>query len=317
MFLAAKWKTWQLVSERKISQQMHEQCNIQEKIEKVILAHVWREQQKVNKTDLGENGKKNQAHYLEHICEDLERFSLKHLSPSVVGYAYVLFQRLLATFEGEYTEMESWFLEVPSDQFGTNLHSFSEKAKAIAMGNGILCTMFAMCLHFAFTMLEDKILVNRTYAAIVFWHADAETSFRERTKLFKEDFALLQAATLKRLQYNVHVNFQAYVAGIQDLPLWEQTLKQKKKNEPARFDKNAKDAILQMLRDNDKEHVTEFKPDKYTQVAEGALQVSRLVTTVVKCAICVHRSECLCVREAGTTTYTQRQLREQEAKVWS
>jgi hypothetical protein len=68
---------------------------------------------------------------------------------------------------------------------------FSENAKAIAMGNGILCTMFAMCLHFAFTMLEDEILANRTYAAIVFWHADSKTLFLERTQQFKEDFALL------------------------------------------------------------------------------------------------------------------------------
>jgi hypothetical protein len=59
------------------------------------------------------------------------------------------------------------------------------------MGNGILCTMFAMCLHFAFTMLEDEILANRTYAAIVFWHADSKTLFLERTQQFKEDFALL------------------------------------------------------------------------------------------------------------------------------
>jgi hypothetical protein len=324
MSLAAKWKTCVLVSDRKISKQMHDQCNFQEKIENVILMCVWREQRKVNKTDLGENGEKNQGHYLDHTYQELDRFSvylndndLSHLSPSVVGYAYVLFQRLLATFEGKYTELESWFVNrIPSGQFGTNLHSFSEEAKAIAMGNGILCTMFAVCLHFAHTMLEDDDLKNRTYAAIVFWHADAETSFEERELLFKQDFTLLHRATLKRLGYNVHVDFQAYMAGVQDLPLWQQTQKQKAKNEPARFDQNDKDAILQMLRNNDKEHVTEFEADKYTQVAEGALQKSRLVTTAVQCYTCRHRSKCLCVPIAGTIRYTQPQLRKQEAQVW-
>ena len=94
------------------------------------------------------------------------------------------------------------------------------------------------------------------------------------------------------------------MAAAQELPLWSQTQKQKEENEPAWFDQNDKDAILQMLRHNNMQHVTEFEPDKYTQVAEGALQKSRLVTTAVQCDVCVHLLFCLCVREAGTTRYT-------------
>jgi hypothetical protein len=313
------WKTRMSASDEIRTSDLDKNCDIQSTLDKAIISCICRDQKQA-----WPYAAKSQQLYMEHTVKELNNFSPGNvMSSSVKMYAYVLFKRLLATFSGEHSKMESWFLAVPAGQFRENLHSFSEEAQDIAMHNGVMCTMYVMCLHFAFIMFEVEYLANDMYAAIVFWYAGTTTSFAKRKSQFKYDFALLQAATFKQLGYNVHVNFQDYMLGVQDLPLCLQTQEMMEQNKPALFEKEDKDDILQMLAELEKAHAEEFETDncKYTEEDLNKSRPKRIVQ------ICdVHERVCVCAREAeaaknykvaGEIKYAQQQLLKQEKLEWS
>lgn len=150
----------------------------------------------------------------------------KQCTPSVVMYAFLLFERLRATFEEGDKQMHEWFFNLPPIQIGKILHELSNLAKSMARKYGVLSVMFAMCLHFAMVQLEDNApFRSNFFTDLVFCVEFGEGIQTQRER--KHDFILLQRATLIQLNWATHVSVKDYKEGVQALEEIAQEKKEK------------------------------------------------------------------------------------------
>jgi hypothetical protein len=152
--------------------------------------------------------------YVNHIFNWLSEQCEYFDCPGVIMYATLLFQRLQENFEGQDAEMQEWFYKVDGmvvykqdgvvvyDSEGEpeqKLHPLSDTARRMAQQYGVLSIMFGMCAYLAFVHLQDESMGiwNEDYAELIF-----------ARKRCKDDFVVLQAATLKKFDWKTHISVE-------------------------------------------------------------------------------------------------------------
>jgi hypothetical protein len=200
-------------------------CDIQKPLQTPVFKMVWAAQMKLACDVSCKN-------YMQQNLAELMSKLKMQCTPSVVMYAFLLFQRLRATFPEGDKQMHEWFFNLPAIQMKRILHMLSDLANSIARTYGVLSVMFAMCLHFAMVQLEDDAPFTRHFFTnMVFWYDEScvvEFGKLKKTQSErKHDFILLQRATLIQLNWATHISVKEYTEGVQALEGIDQEEKEK------------------------------------------------------------------------------------------
>jgi hypothetical protein len=241
------------------------QCEAHAVLEHVVPYKIVRAQMMLtpgeNEADRKSKGK-DTIQYLNHILNWLSRECDYYECPGVIMYATLLFERLQQKFGGEDAEMQDWFYKVDGkvvdkkngrvvlDSEGDpeqKLHSLSDTARQMAQQYGVLSIMFGMCAYLAFVHLQDESMgvLNEDYAQLIF-----------ARKRCKDDFIVLQAATLDKFDWKTHISVEEYVAGVQAFEDVEDHAAHVRASE--KFAQEDKDKILRMFADEEKAHTEEI-----------------------------------------------------------